>query len=159
MVHILSIAVFTKNVVYIYIQKQDLKNSKKKKKKIKKNHNNNFLLTQLLTKKQNFSFFFSSKGEEKGHKSFTFKVIPPVRMSLWILYQKQTGRNRVGKSLPIMFSIVRTAGASPAELTNGKSYIWFFTKFIASGASPDASCPSLLALISAAGANPDARLN
>ena len=31
MVHILSIAVFTKNVVYIYIQKQDLKNSKKKK--------------------------------------------------------------------------------------------------------------------------------
>ena len=78
-------------------------------------------------------------------------------MSLWILYQKPTGRNRVGKSLPIMFSIVRTAGASPAELTNGKSYVWFFTKFIASGASPDASCPSLLALISAAGANPDAR--
>ena len=34
MVHILSIAVFTKNGVYIYIQKQDLKNSKKKKKKI-----------------------------------------------------------------------------------------------------------------------------
>ena len=33
MVHILSIAVFTKNGVYIYIQKQDLKNSKKKKKK------------------------------------------------------------------------------------------------------------------------------
>ena len=31
MVHILSIAVFTKNGVYIYIQKQDLKNSKKKK--------------------------------------------------------------------------------------------------------------------------------
>ena len=31
MVHILSIAVFTKNVVYIYIQKQDLKNSEKKK--------------------------------------------------------------------------------------------------------------------------------
>ena len=30
MVHILSIAVFTKNGVYIYIQKQDLKNSKKK---------------------------------------------------------------------------------------------------------------------------------
>ena len=29
MVHILSIAVFTKNGVYIYIQKQDLKNSKK----------------------------------------------------------------------------------------------------------------------------------
>ena len=54
MVHILSIAVFTKNVVYIYIQKQDLK----------KNNNNNFLLTQLLTKKQNFSFFFSSTGEE-----------------------------------------------------------------------------------------------
>ena len=80
-------------------------------------------------------------------------------MSLWILYQKPTGRNRVGKSLPIMFSFVRTAGASPAELTNGKSYVWFFTKFIASGASPDASCPSLLALISAAGANPDARLN
>ena len=80
-------------------------------------------------------------------------------MSLWILYQKPTGRNRVGKSLPIMFSIVRTAGASPAELTNGKSYIWFFTKFIASGASPDASCPSLLVLISAAGANPDARIN
>ena len=75
-------------------------------------------------------------------------------MSLWILYQKPTGRNRVGKSLPIMFSIVRTAGASPAELTNGKSYVWFFTKFIASGASLDASCPSLLALISAAGANP-----
>ena len=148
MVHILSIAVFTKNVVYIYIQKQDLKKKKK-----------NFLLTQLLTKKQNFSFFFSSTGEEKGHKSFTFKVIPPVRMSLWILYQKPTGRNRVGKSLPIMFSIVRTAGASPAELTNRKSYVWFFTKFIASGASPDASCPSLLALISAAGANPDARLN
>ena len=48
MVHILSIAVFTKNGVYIYIQKQDLKNSKK----IKKNNNNyNFLLTQLLTKK------------------------------------------------------------------------------------------------------------
>ena len=46
MVHILSIAVFTKNGVYIYIQKQDLKNSKKK-----KNNNNNFLLTQLLTKK------------------------------------------------------------------------------------------------------------
>ena len=110
-----------------------------------------------MTKKQNFSFFFSSTGEEKGHKSFTFKVIPPV--SLWILYQKPTGRNRVGKSLPIMFSIVRTAGASPAELTNEKSYVWFFTKFIASGASPDASCPSLLALISAAGANPDARLN
>ena len=80
-------------------------------------------------------------------------------MSLWILYQKPTGRNRVGKSLPIMFSIVRTAGASPAELTNGKSYVWFFTKFIASGASTDASCPSLLALISAAVANPDARLN
>ena len=80
-------------------------------------------------------------------------------MSLWILYQKPTGRNRVGKSLPIMFPIVRTAGASPAELTNEKSYVWFFTKFIASGASPDASCPSLLALISAAGANPDARLN
>ena len=154
MVHILSIAVFTKNGVYIYIQKQDLKNSKKK-----KNNNNNFLLTQLLTKKQNFSFFFSSTGEEKGHKSFTFKVIPPVRMSLWILYQKPTGRNRVGKSLPIMFSIVRTAGASPAEQTNGKSYVWFFTKFIASGASPDASCPYLLALISAAGANPDARIN
>ena len=152
MVHILSIAVFTKNGVYIYIQKQDLKNSKKK-------NNNNFLLTQLLTKKQNFSFFFSSTGEEKGHKSFTFKVIPPVRMSLWILYQKPTGRNRVGKSLPIMFSIVRTAGASPAELTNGKSYVWFFTKFIASGAGPDASCPYLLALISAAGANPDARIN
>ena len=118
MVHILSIAVFTKNGVYIYIQKQDLKNSKKK-----KYNNNNFLLTQLLAKKQNFSFFFSSTGEEKGHKSFTFKVIPPVRMSLWILYQKPTGRNRVGKSLPIMFSIVRTAGASPAELTNGKSYV------------------------------------
>ena len=33
MVHILSIAVFTKNGVYIYIQKQELKNSKKKKKK------------------------------------------------------------------------------------------------------------------------------
>ena len=32
MVHILSIAVFTKHGVYIYIQKQDLKNSKKKKK-------------------------------------------------------------------------------------------------------------------------------
>ena len=80
-------------------------------------------------------------------------------MSLWILYQKPTGRNRVGKLLPIMFSIVRTAGASPAELTNGKSYVWFFTKFIASGASPDASCPYLLALISAAGANPDARIN
>ena len=111
-----------------------------------------------MTKKQNFSFFFSSTGE-KGHKSFTFKVISPVRMSLWILYQKPTGRNRVGKSLPIMFSIVRTAGASPAELTNGKSYLWFFTKFIASGASPDASCPYLLALISAAGANPDARIN
>ena len=31
MVHILSIAVFTKNGVYIYIQKQDVKNSKKKK--------------------------------------------------------------------------------------------------------------------------------
>ena len=30
MVHILSIAVFTKNGVYIYIQEQDLKNSKKK---------------------------------------------------------------------------------------------------------------------------------
>ena len=29
-------------------------------------------------------------------------------------------------------------------------------KFIASGASPDASCLSLLALISAAGASPDA---
>ena len=112
-----------------------------------------------MTKKRNFSFFFSSTGEEKGNKSFTFKVIPPVRMSLWILYQKPTGRNRVGKSLPIMFSTVRTAGASPAELTNGKSYVWFFTKFIASGASPDASCPYLLALISAAGANPDARIN
>ena len=68
-----------------------------------------------MTKKQKFSFFFSSTGEEKEHKSFTFKVIPPVRMSLWILYQKPTGRNQVGKSLPIMFSIVRTAGASPAE--------------------------------------------
>ena len=33
MVHILSIAVFTKNVVYIYILKQDLKNSEKKTKK------------------------------------------------------------------------------------------------------------------------------
>ena len=153
MVHILSIAVFTKNGVYIYIQKQDLKNSKKN------NNNNNFLLTQLLTKKLNFSFFSSSTGEEKGHKSFTLKVIPPVRMRLWILYQKPTGRNRVGKSLPSMFSIVRTAGASPAKLTNGKSYVWFFTKFIASGASPDASCPYLLALISAAGANPDARIN
>ena len=31
-------------------------------------------------------------------------------------------------------------------------------KFIASGASADASCLSLLALISAAGASPDARL-
>ena len=52
MVHILSIAVFTKNGVYIYIPKQDLKNSKKKKKKKKNNNNNyNFLLTQLLTKK------------------------------------------------------------------------------------------------------------
>ena len=51
-------------------------------------------------------------------------------MSLWILYQKPTGRNRVGKSLPIMFSIVRTAGASPAELTNGKSYVWFFTSLL-----------------------------
>ena len=156
MVHILSIAVFTKNVVYIYIQKQDLKNSKKNKIKII------IIISYSRSywrKSKNFSFFFSSTGEEKGHKSFTFKVIPPVRMSLWILYQKQTGRNRVGKSLPIMFSIVRTAGASPAELTNGKSYIWFFTKFIASGASPDASCPSLLALISAAGANPDARIN
>ena len=80
-------------------------------------------------------------------------------MSLWILYQNPTSRDRVGKSLPIVFSIVRTAGASPAELTNGKSYVWFFTKFIASGASPDASCPSLLALISETGANPDARLN
>ena len=30
MVHILSIAVFTKNGVYIYIQKQNLNNSKKK---------------------------------------------------------------------------------------------------------------------------------
>ena len=148
MAHILSITVFTKNGVYIYIQKQDLKNSKKK-----KNNNNNFLLTHFSF------FFFSSTGEEKGHKSFTIKVIPPVRMSLWILYQKPTGRDRVGKSLPIMFSIVRTAGASPAELTNGKSYVWFFTKFIASGASPDASCPYLLALISAAGANPDARIN
>ena len=77
-------------------------------------------------------------GEEKGHKSFTFKLIPPVRMSLWILYQKPTGPNRVGKSIPIMFSIVRTAGASPAELTNEYSYVWFFTKFIAAGASPDA---------------------
>ena len=47
MVHILSIAVFTKNGVYIYIQMQDLKNSKKK----NNNNNNNFLLTQLLTKK------------------------------------------------------------------------------------------------------------
>ena len=49
MVHILSIAVFTKNGVYIYIQKQDLKNSKKKKNN--NNNNYNFLLTQLLTKK------------------------------------------------------------------------------------------------------------
>ena len=57
-------------------------------------------------------------GEEKGHKSFTFKLIPPVRMSLWILYKKPTGPNWVGKSLPVMFSIVRIAGASPAELTN-----------------------------------------
>ena len=48
MVHILSIAVFTKNGVYIYIQKQDLKNSKKKK---NNNSNYNSLLTQLLTKK------------------------------------------------------------------------------------------------------------
>ena len=48
MVHILSIAVFTKNGVYIYIQKQDLKNSKKKN---NNNNNYNFLLTQLLTKK------------------------------------------------------------------------------------------------------------
>ena len=48
MVHILSIAVFTKNGVYIYIQKQELKNSKKKK---NNNNNYNFLLTQLLTKK------------------------------------------------------------------------------------------------------------
>ena len=38
-------------------------------------------------------------------------------MSLWILYQKRTGPDPVGKSLPIMFAIVRTAGASPAELT------------------------------------------
>ena len=52
MVHILSIAVFTNIVVYIYIQKQDLKNSEKK----NNNNNNNFLLRQLLTKKQNFSF-------------------------------------------------------------------------------------------------------
>ena len=35
MVHILSIAVFTKNGVYIYIQKQELKSSEKKKKKKK----------------------------------------------------------------------------------------------------------------------------
>ena len=49
MVHILSIAVFTKNGVYIYIQKQDLKNSKKKNNN--NNNNYNFLLTQLLTKK------------------------------------------------------------------------------------------------------------
>ena len=51
MVHILSIAVFTKNGVYIYIQKQELKNSKKKNKKKNNNNNYNFLLTQLLTKK------------------------------------------------------------------------------------------------------------
>ena len=87
-------------------------------KKKKNYNNNNFLLTQLWTKKQNFSFLFPSTGEEKGHNSFTFNLIPPVRVSLWILYQKPTGPNRVGKSLPIMFSIVRTAGASPAELTN-----------------------------------------
>ena len=153
MVHILSIAVFTKNGVYIYIQKQDLKNSKKK-----------IIIIIIISysrsywRKSKILAFFSSTGE-KGHKSFTFKVISPVRMSLWILYQKPTGRNRVGKSLPIMFSIVRTAGASPAELTNGKSYVWFFTKFIASGASPETSCSYLLALISAAGANPDARIN
>ena len=79
-------------------------------------------------------------------------------MSLLILYQKPTGPNQVGKSLPIMFSIVGIAGASPVELTNEKSYAWFFTKFIASGPSPDASCPSLLSLISATGASPDARL-
>ena len=36
-------------------------------------------------------------------------------MSLWILYQKPNGPNPVGKSLPIMFAIVRTTGASPAE--------------------------------------------
>ena len=79
-------------------------------------------------------------------------------MSLCILYQNPTGQNRAGKSLPIMFAIVRTAGASPAKLINEYSYVWFFTKFIASGASPDASCPSLLALISATGPSPDARL-
>ena len=49
MVHILSIAVFTKNGAYIYIQKPELKNSKKKKNN--NNNNYNFLLTQLLTKK------------------------------------------------------------------------------------------------------------
>ena len=72
----------------------------------------------VIDKKIKFKFFFSSTGKEKGHKLFTFKLIPPVRMSLWIFYQKPTGPNRVGKSLPIMFSIVRTAGASLAELTN-----------------------------------------
>ena len=41
---------------------------------------------------------------------------------------------------------------------NNQSHVWFFTKFIASGASPDASCPSFLSLISATGASPDARL-
>ena len=101
MVHILSIAVFTKNVVYIYIQKQDLKNSKKN-----NNNNNNFLLTQLLTKKQNFSFFFSSTGEEKGHKSFTFKVIPPVRMSLWILYQNRLAEIGLANHSPSCFLLL-----------------------------------------------------
>ena len=85
------------------MQEQDLKNSKKN-------------THAVIDEKATFNFFFSSTGEEKGHKSF--KLIPPVRMNLWILDQKPTGPNRVGKSLPVMFSIVRTAGASPAELTN-----------------------------------------
>ena len=60
MVHILSIAVFTKNVVYIYIQKQDLKNSKKKKKKKKKK-----ILTHAVIDEKAKILAFSSLLREK----------------------------------------------------------------------------------------------
>ena len=66
MVHILSIAVFTKNGVYIYIPKQDLKNSKKKKKY--NNNNNNFLRSYWRNSKiLAFSSLLREKKKDINH--------------------------------------------------------------------------------------------
>ena len=56
--------------------------------------------------------------QEKKNNNNNF-LLTQLLTKKQILYQKPTGPNPVGKSLPIMFAIVRTAGASPgpAELT------------------------------------------